>query len=148
MRRETERGLPRCGAGRASRLDSLSRGERVDLLHPFPVGARFVEVPARVLTRVLLNACAQVVVHHQAPDRIKPRGIGLLNEQPAHAIDHARVVDRRVRVHAGDAARGIFAILVVALASMKRVVRQGREPDVEAFAGKAREEPIVIANEG
>ena len=31
---------------------------------------------------------------------------------------------------------------------MKRVVRQGREPDVEAFAGKAREEPIVIADEG
>src|SRR4029453_17528859 len=51
-------------------------------------------------------------------------------------------------VYPRDGTGGVLTKLQVALASMKQVVLERSEPDVESFAGEPREKRVVIANVG
>src|SRR5262245_10350563 len=125
----------------------LPRNERLDLSHPLTARARAVVLLSRVCARIALNPTAQIGVDNELADRVEPGPIGFRGKKSCDAVDDAGVVNRCVRVHACDAARGVFPKLVVALAAVKSIVRQRGKADVEALPGEAREEPIVVAHE-
>src|SRR5687767_9751326 len=89
--------------------------------------------------RIVRDARAQLVVPDEPLDPRDPGGIRIRHQQSRLAVSDTGVVHRHVGVDTRDAAGGVLPELVVALAAMKLVVWERRQPDIEALARETLE---------